>query len=98
MNNRTYWRLDDVRNDLRNLLRLLAMEDSMSEQDYNVFVGQLKITTIRADSPDNAIQLARRRLFQTNPGRLGEYDGIKATWSAHPITSNNFSEAETLRE
>lgn len=80
-----YWHLDDVTGDLYNLLRLLAMEDSMSEQGYSVFVGQLKLTTIRASSSDNAIKLARRRLFQTDPGRLGEYDGIRATWSAHPV-------------
>jgi len=89
------WRLDETIDDLHNLLRLLATKDLMSEQDYSVFVGQLKITIIKADSPDNAIQLARRWLFQMNPGRLGEYDGIRATWSAHPMRA--LSQPETLK-
>lgn len=74
--------------DLRELQRLAQssmLGESMDGQDYDVFVGQRKLTTIRAHDTWQAIQLARGRLFQTNPGQLGEYDGLKLHWTASSI-------------
>jgi hypothetical protein len=76
------WLIDDACKDLKNIIQILATKESETGEDYDVFVGGSKAVTVKAETPDHAIKIARKRLFENNPGTLGAYDGAKVAWSA----------------